>query len=78
MPALGSIEDAGAVGETAIRIGQSLDLQGLRIEDAHLLNCLGDFLAVGANILHRRSAHGSGNATQTFHTRTTSIDRLSN
>ena len=54
----------GTEEELAIGIGERLDLERLQVEDAHLLNRLGNLLAIGADILHRRSAHGAGDSGQ--------------
>src|ERR1035441_5765094 len=48
--ALGGIEDTGTIGETALRVGESSDLQRLQVEDPYLANGLRDFLAICAHV----------------------------
>src|SRR5215471_20846500 len=61
---LSGVEDASAVRKTARIVVQFGDFAGGDLESAHTHDGLRDLLAVGADILHRRSAHSSGNAAQ--------------
>src|ERR1035438_5255990 len=62
--AVRSIEDAGAVSKTALCIREGPNFESLQVENSYLANGLGDLLAIGADILHRRAAHRAGNTAQ--------------
>src|SRR5208337_473120 len=64
-----SVEDAGAIGETAIRVRQRPAFHRAQIERPYFPNGLSNFLAIGADVLHRRAANRAGNSAKTFQAR---------
>jgi hypothetical protein len=62
------VEDASAVGEAALGVGEVDELHGFEIEYADGSDSFGDLLAVGADVLDRGSADGAGNAREAFDT----------
>ena len=75
-PALRRIEQAGAIGEAALGVGERLDLERLQVERPHFDDGLGNFLPVRTHVLHRSSAHRAGNSAKTFQPGTIGIDGL--
>src|ERR1039458_10581142 len=49
--AIRRVEDAGAIGETALRVREDSKLESLPVENSHLTNGLRDLLAIGADVL---------------------------
>ena len=64
--ALGGVEDAGAIAEAAGFVAEFVELSVFKIERENGIDGFRDFLPVGPDVLHRRSAHAAGNSAQTF------------
>src|SRR3974390_1926578 len=67
--ALGCIEDARPVAETALFAAQLTHLRVFLIEDLDRFDGLGDFLSVGAAVMPRRAAYAPRDSAQAFHAR---------
>src|SRR5262249_54735731 len=66
--AMRGVQDAGAVGEAAVGVAPVAYFAGRNLEHAYGGDGLGHLLAIGADVLHRRSADSSGNSAETFKT----------
>ena len=59
---VGRVEDAVAIAEAAVRVGQGDEGEGFEIEGTHGVDGLGDLLTVGADVLYGGAADGAGDA----------------
>src|SRR6185437_14938330 len=65
--ALRGVEDAASISKLAPFIAESIERPFAKIKYPDLLNARGDFLAVCANVLHRRAARCAGDSGKTLH-----------
>ena len=72
-PGLG-LEPRVAVGEVAVGVGQGADLLVAPVVGAHRGDRLGDLLAVGTDVLHRRGPHAAGDAGERLDTDPAALD----
>lgn len=63
-PALAGVEYAGAVAELAGFSTEFAHLIILQVENLNRSDRVGDFLSVGADVLHRRATHAARNAAE--------------
>jgi len=64
--AVGSVEDAPAVGEAALFVGKVDEVVGLKVEGADVGDGVCYFLAVGSDVLDGRTTDGARDASETF------------
>lgn len=64
--AVSGVEDAAAVGEAALLVGEGDEGESFEVEDADVGDRVGDLLAVGADVLDGRAADAAGNAGEAF------------
>src|ERR1700677_3490417 len=69
--ALGAVEDAGTITESAGRVGQNYDavfflVRRFEVEGAHGFDGIGDFLPVGADVLYGGGTDAAGDSAEAF------------
>jgi hypothetical protein len=67
--AMGSIENAGAIGEAAVSVAKDADLSAHTFEGGYDDDGVGHLLPIRSDILYRSSAHRSGDAAQALYAR---------
>lgn len=65
-PRMGGIEDAAAIGESALRVVEGHEAGALKVEHTHLGDRLGDLLTVGTDVLDRSTTDRPGDSGETF------------